>query len=64
MYRQYRQEDSSNLWLYGRRMNSFDSQLMIDVTTHRTVRQDTCPYEYPKDTKRCQKTPRVIHKYV
>jgi len=29
MYAQCRQEDSSNLWLYGKRMNFFDSQLMM-----------------------------------
>jgi len=29
MYGQYHQEDSSNLWLYGRRMNSFGSQRMM-----------------------------------
>jgi len=29
MYGQYHQEDSSNLWLYGRRMNSFGGQRMM-----------------------------------
>jgi len=29
MYGQYHQKDSSNLWLYGRRMNSFGSQQMM-----------------------------------
>jgi len=29
MYGQYHQEDSSNPWLYGRRMNSFGSQWMM-----------------------------------
>jgi len=29
MYGQYRQEDGSNLWLYGRRMKSFGCQRMM-----------------------------------